>query len=72
MRFITYGTEAIGADRCFNQILHLAAILTGNEPNVVDTLTISPSRDRTCVWLNDLNPSICVAAHSAFSPVAML
>ncbi|NGO55484.1 exodeoxyribonuclease I [Allomesorhizobium camelthorni] len=40
MAFIFYDTETTGADRCFDQILQFAAVLTDDELHVVDEFEI--------------------------------
>jgi exodeoxyribonuclease-1 len=40
MAFIFYDTETTGADRCFDQILQFAAVLTDDDLNVVDQFDI--------------------------------
>lgn len=40
MAFIFYDTETTGADRCFDQILQFAAVLTDDGLNVVDSFEI--------------------------------
>lgn len=40
MAFIFYDTETTGADRCFDQILQFAAVLTDDDLKVIDTFEI--------------------------------
>src|SRR5918994_3164957 len=40
MAFIFYDTETTGADRCFDQILQFAAVLTDDELHAVDEFEI--------------------------------
>ena len=61
MAFIFYDCETTGADRCFDQILQFAAVLTDDELNVVDRFEI---RSRLLPYVVPSPRAMCVTGVS--------